>query len=69
MVRMYGKQCLHSECIVLCVCTQVQRWKGNPLVKGHGAIVLRSDDGKAFPQSIVYQRWSAQQCLPLSRKY
>ena len=44
---------VYSEHIVLCACTKSSEVEGQPLVVVHGAIALKSHDGRVFPQPIV----------------
>ena len=53
MVCMANSVCILSTLYCVHVCTKSSEVEGQPVVVVHGAIALRSHDGRAFPQLIV----------------
>ena len=53
MVCMANSVCILSTLYCVHMCTEASEVEGRPVVVAHGAIALRSHDGRAFPQSIV----------------
>ena len=53
MVCMVNSVCILSTLYCVHVCTKSSEVEGQPVVVVHGAIALRSHDGRALPQPIV----------------
>ena len=59
MVCVESSVCILSTLYCVHVCTKSSGVEGQPVVVVHGAIVLRSHDGRALPQPIALKRLSA----------